>query len=424
MKLFVEASPKIPLVSIAVAFASGSTHDPVGKEGLTRATSRMLRRGCEGMTADSIEEAVDGLGGEFGCDATPTSITVHAEVISRNLDPFVDLVAKVLGSPTFDPEEVALLLRETEAEIVESRDNDRVLASRAFRRALFAGHPYARRVSGTLDTLEALKPDDLRAHYGRHFRRDSALVAISGDVTEATAREIAERLLARLPEGDRPVDAVPEPSPPPGRTLVLVDKAERTQTQMALGWLGTHPRDDDHFAWIVGNTTFGGTFTSRLMQEIRSKRGWSYGVSSRVGFDRHRDAFVVWSAPSAKDASACLELEIELLAALRAEGLSAEELAFTKNYLARSYAFEIDTARKRVHQRLEEALYDLPEGYHARYKERLGQLSLEEVNAALKKRTPVEDLVVAVVATDGDTGDLLEKSAGGRHRQVVPYDCE
>jgi zinc protease len=217
---------------------------------------------------------------------------------------------------------------------------------------------------------------------------------------------------------------VPEPSPPPGRTLVLVDKAERTQTQMALGWLGTHPRDPDHFAWIVGNTTFGGTFTSRLMQEIRAKRGWSYGVSSRVGFDRHRDAFVVWSAPSAKDAPACLELEIELLEALRAKGLTSEELAFTKNYLARSYAFEIDTARKRVHQRLEEALYDLPEGYHARYLERLGQLSLDEVNSALKQRTPVEDLIVAVVATDADTGALLEKAAGGRPRQVVAYDCE
>jgi zinc protease len=424
VKLFVEASPKIPLVSIVVAFQSGSSHDPVGKEGLTRATARMLRRGCEGLTADAIEEAVDGLGGEFGCDAAPTSITVHAEVIRRNLDPFVELVGKVLGAPTFEPEECARLLRETEAEIVESRDNDRVLASRAFRRALFADHPYARRVSGTLDTLASLRPEDLRAQYERHFCRENALVAISGDVTESTAREISERLLSRLPAGARVVDSVPEPSPPPGRTLVLVDKAERTQTQMALGWLGTHPRDPDHFAWIVGNTTFGGTFTSRLMQEIRAKRGWSYGVSSRVGFDRHRDAFVVWSAPSAKDAPACLELEIELLEALRAKGLTSEELAFTKNYLARSYAFEIDTARKRVHQRLEEALYDLPEGYHARYLERLGQLSLDEVNSALKQRTPVEDLIVAVVATDADTGALLEKAAGGRPRQVVAYDCE
>jgi zinc protease len=424
MSLFVEASPKIPLVSIAIAFRSGSTHDPEGQEGLTRATARMLRRGCAGMPADAIEEAVDGLGGEFGCEASPTSITVHAEVISRNLDPFVELVAKILGTPTFDPEETALLLRETEAEIVESRDNDRVLASRAFRRALFADHPYARRVSGTLSTLASLEPEDLRAQYQRHFCRENALVAISGDVTEPIAREIADRLLSGLPVGARVVDVVPEPAPPPGRSLVVVDKAERTQTQMVLGWLGTHPKDPDHFAWIVGNTTFGGTFTSRLMQEIRAKRGWSYGVSSRVGFDRHRDAFVVWSAPSAKDAPACLELELEMLVQLRDGGLTAEEVAFTKSYLARSYAFEIDTARKRVHQRLEEALYDLPEGYHARYLERLSQVSLDEINAALKQRTPVEDRIVAVVATDAESGVALEKAAGGAARCVVPYDFE
>jgi zinc protease len=420
MKVFVEASPKVPIVSMAIAFQSGSTHDPVGKEGLSRATARMLRRGCEGLSADEIEEEVDALGGEFGCDASTSATSAHAEVISRNLDPFVELISRVLGKPSFDEEESARFFREAKAEIVESRDNDRVLASRSFRRTLFEGHPYARRVAGTMQTLEVLRPSDMRAHFEQHMTRQNAVVAISGDVTDKVAHEIAERALSKLPEGKRVVDVVPEPAPSPGRRLVLVDKPDRTQTQMVVGWLGTHPSDQDHFAWIVGNTTFGGTFTSRLMQEIRAKRGWSYGANSRVGFDRHRDAFVIWSAPSRADAPACLELELELLEVLRRDGLTSEELTFTKNYLARSHAFEIDTARKRVHQRLEEALYDLPEGYHSTYLERLAKLELDEVNQALAKRTPFEDLVVAVVATDADSGAALETALGRSSPSQVP----
>lgn len=424
MKLFVEASPKLPIVSIAIAFRSGSTFDPAGKEGLCRTTARMLRRGCAGWDADALEARIDSLGGEFGADASPGATTAHAEVITRRLDPFLELCTLLIGAPTFPEEDLGRLLREAKAELIEARDSDRTLAARAFRRTLFAGHPYGRRVAGTLPTLAEITRADVEAFYRRHYTRSNAIVAISGDVSEKGAQEIAERVLSRLPEGEREADAVPEPAPPRGRQLVVVDKPERTQTQMVMGWLGTHGHDDDHIAWLVGNTAFGGTFTSKLMQEVRAKRGWSYGASSRVGFERHRDAFTMWTAPSATDAPACMQLELELLAELKQKGLTEEEVAFTKKYLERSHAFEVDTARKRVHQPLEEALYDLPAGYHARYLDKVRAVSTDEVNAALARRTPVEDLVVAVVATQADTGEALAKALPGASVRVDPFDLE
>ncbi len=425
MKLFVESSAKLPLISIAIGFRSGSTFDPPGKEGLSRITARMLRRGCAGYDADAIEESIDRLGGEFGADTAPSSTSVHAEVISRQAGPFLALATKLIGSPTFPEEELGRLLREAKAELIEARDSDRTLAARAFRRTLFAGHPYGRRVAGTLESLDRIGVDDVRAHYQRHYTQKNAVVAISGDVTDKVAREIAEQLLSALPTGDEIDDGVKEPTPARGRRLVIVDKPERTQTQMVIGWLGTHVRDSDHIAWLVGNTTFGGTFTSRLMQEVRAKRGWSYGASSRVGFDRHRDAFTMWTAPSAGDAPACLQLEIELLSELRQKGLSAEELAFTKSYLTRSHAFEIDTPRKRVHQPFEEALFGLPEGYYAGYLDQVAKVSLEQVNAALKARMPEDDFVCAVVATEGETGAALRVAIQNlAEDSVLPFDFE
>ena len=425
MKVFVEPSRALPLVSIAIGFRAGSTTDPIGQEGLARITARMLRRGAGGLDALAIEEGIDRLGGEFGADVALCSTSVHMEVIARRLDAFVELGSKVLGAPTFDEAELGKLLRESEAEIVETRDNDRVLAGRALRRAVFEGHPYARRVSGTPASLAKIDREAALASYRRIFTKANAVVALSGDVTEKGAREIAERLLAGLPDGHANDEAIADAQAVRGRRLVVVDKEERTQTQMLIGGIGTNAHDADHTAMLVGTTAFGGTFTSRLMQEVRAKRGWSYGAYARASFDRRREAFTMSAAPAAKDAAACLALELEMIHDLREKGLTAEELAFVKSYLRRSHAFEIDTARKRVQQRLDEAVFDLPMNYYAGYVDRVAALELDEVNAALRARVPEEDLVVAVVATNEEIGEAIAAAIPNlAQTTVVPHDVE
>jgi zinc protease len=194
---------------------------------------------------------------------------------------------------------------------------------------------------------------------------------------------------------------------------------------MVVGGLGTDAHDPDHVPLLVANTVFGGTFTSRLMQEVRAKRGWSYGASSRVGFDRQRDAFTMWSAPAAGDAPACLALELELLHAFREEGITDAELEFVKRYLVRSHAFDIDTARKRVHQRLEAELYDLPAGYHARYVGDVSAVTREAANAAVRARLSEADLVIGVVGTHAEIGEKIAKAIPGLASvTVAPFDLE
>jgi zinc protease len=236
---------------------------------------------------------------------------------------------------------------------------------------------------------------------------------------------VADRLLAGLPEGERVPDPVPPPVARPGRHLVFVDKPERSQTQMVIGGLGTDAHDPDHFALFVANTAFGGTFTSRLMQEVRAKRGWSYGASSRVAFDRQRDSFTMWTAPAAGDAPACLALQLELFHAFREEGVTDAELEFVKRYLVRSHAFDIDTARKRVHQRLEAELYGLPPGYRERFVDHVQGVDRAAANAAVRARLSEDDVVVGVVGTHAQIGEVVAKAIPGLGSvTVVPFDLE
>ncbi len=424
-EIYVEQNDALPVVSIAVALRSGASSDPIGKEGLTRVMVRMLRRGCRGLLSHEFEETIDILGAEVSADVSPSVITVHADVISRSLDKLVDLLATMMAEPTFDEVELGKLLRETEGEIIEARDSDRSLATRHFRRLVFEGHPYGRRLGGTIPSVLGLTRADVVAHYRRHFVRGNVTIAFSGDVSEARAAELTMRLVAGLGEGSTTEDALPPPVTHGKRRLVFVDKPERTQTQILIGDIGSHPRDVDHIALHVATTIFGGTFTSRMMRAIRSERGWSYGAYARLPYDRRRDAFSMWTFPAAKDAAACIALELELLDAWRAKGITPRELAFVKRYLVRSHAFDIDTPQKRVHQRLDIALFDLPDDYHTHYVEHVKAVTLEDANQAIQNRVSTDDMVVSIVGTHAEIGEAVARSIPGLGKvEVVAYDAE
>lgn len=421
--LFVESSPALPLVGFSLSSLRGSALDPPGKEGATRLMARLIRRTGGGRTAPEMDERIDSLGGSLAVEATCSTVGIHGGVIARSLDGFAELLADVVTAPAFREDEFRLLLRETEGELIETLDNDRALARRWFRRRLFAGHPYGRPTSGTLASLGRIELSDLEALYRKLFVRENLLLAFAGDVASDAAVRYAERITGALPSGPAVADDVGEPAPPTGRRLVIVDKPERTQTQILIGGLGTHPRDADHTALHVANTIFGGTFTARLTQEVRAKRGWSYGAYSSLPFDRQRQAFSLWTFPKAEDAGPCIALQLRMLRDLRERGVTKAELARAKKYLVRSHAFAVDTASKRVGLRLDSVLYDLPENYYEQYTERVRAVTLDEVNAAIRARIPERDLLVTVLGTESVVGGALRDAIDDLTEvEVIPFD--
>jgi zinc protease len=347
------------------------------------------------------------------------------EFLTRSVQGVTDLLGRLLSQPTFDPAELGRLKRQTEAEIIESRDSDGFLASRALRRQLFAGHPHGVRVGGIIPSIRRIEREDVVRFHAEHYTRDNAMLGIAGDLGGPEIDALAQAVLGCLPGGRPAAHVVPAPRPPDGRRMVIVHKPERSQTQMLIGTLGTHPQDADHVALIVANTVFGGTFTSRLVQEIRAKRGWSYGAASQLGIGRIREGFTMWCAPSAADAAACLALELELLTAWRDQGITAAELEFCQSYLRRSYAFEIDTPKKRVGQGLERALLDLPDDYHARFLERVSAVTLDEACAAARARIATDKLWVSLVGTESEIGEQVKAAVPDLAETIVlPFDYE
>jgi zinc protease len=423
--VLVETSRALPLVSFSIALKTGSLLDPEGMSGATRMMTRWMRRTAGGREAHVIDAEIDQLGGAFGADVSPSTLVFQGTVITRSLDGLMRIAADVLARPGFAEVELERLRRETLAELTEALDDDRGLSRRWFRQRVFGSHPYARSVTGTPSTLARIQADDLKALYRRVVRPDNVIFAFSGDIDRPRAEALAEQIRSQLPQGAPPQDESTEPSVIPGRRLTFVDKPDRTQTQILIGGLGTHPRDEDHLALHVANTVFGGTFTARLTQEVRAKRGWSYGAYSSLPVDRRRQAFSMWTFPKAEDAAPCIELQLKMLHDLRSKGITKKELSWAKKYLVRSHAFALDTASKRVGLVLDSALYGLPDGYYEEYLERIKAVTLEAANEAVVKRLSEQDLLVTVVGTAAQIGDAVKAVVPElASSEVVKYDAE
>jgi len=424
-RTLVEPSHAIPLVSVLIAQRSGAAVDPPGREGLARLAARLMRRTGGGQDPQVLDARIDSLGASLAAEVSHSTVTFHATVIGRSLESFCDVLEDVLGRPGLAGEELQRLQRETQSELVEALDNDRALVRRWFQRRLFADHPFGRPVSGTLSSVGAIRRQDVLSLFTDTMRAGALVFAFAGDIEAQRAEAIAARLTAALPTGDALPDSVPEPTALPGRRLVLVDKPERTQTQILIGGLGTHPRDDDHMALHVANTIFGGTFTARMTREIRSERGWSYGAYSSLPIDRHRRSFSMWTFPKAVDAAACIRLQLDMLHQWREQGVTPEELKWAKSYLMRSHAFSVDTAAKRVSLALDELIYELPDGYYRDYTDRIQAVTLDQANQAVRNRIPEKDLVITVVGTEAEIGGTVRDAVPDLASvEVIPFDTE
>ena len=423
--VLLERDGSLPLIHGGACTRSGSAEDPQELLGLTRLCGRLMRRTAGGLAAEEVDARIDRMGAALGLDTGHGSMALSGSVLMRSFDDFVHLFEQILTDPGFSSDELERLKRETLAELTEVLDSDQQLAQRWFLRSLFAGHAYGRTVIGSERTLANISVSDVRDCYARHFTRENLLFTYAGAVDEERARRASEAIWKALPPGGASVPPPPEPAPKPGRRLVFVDKPERTQTQILIGCLGVHPSDPDYFAILVANTVFGGTFTARLTQEVRAKRGWSYGAYSSLGYDRRRQAFSMWTFPKADDAAACLELELRMLADWWQTGITAEELGWAKRYLAQSQAFSCDTAAKRVGLELDEITSDLPRGHYAQFVARVGDVTLEQANQAIRSRISLEDLTIVVVGTHSVIGEQVRSTIPGlSESRVIPFDTE
>ena len=422
MSLLVEPSDVLPLVDVEIAFRVGSLQDPVGKEGLAQLTGHLLRRGPRGMSQQRFEDALATLGARASVEVSMRTTRVRATVLRRNLEPLLGLLARMIWRPALRARDYDKLLRQAHASLIARLDDDQTLGALRFRRALFGAHPYARTLSGTESSIARIDVERARAFYRRHLENGDFVVGIAGAVTESEARALVASHFPTHRPRKRRAEKLPPPRVRRGRHVVVVDKPERSQTQLFIGTLGARTRDPKLFPLIVSNTAFGGTFSSPLMQEVRAVRGWSYGAYSRLLHSTQRDAWYMWTAPSAEYSAACAALQLELLERWVDRGIKRSELRFSQRYLINSHCFDRDTPSKRLEAKLDVELLGIPHRYVAEHDRLIGGVTLDRAKEATRARISPTDLTIVVVATAADVAPSFEALPGVTSMEIVPFD--
>ncbi len=420
--VLLESSHTLPLVDIEIGFRVGSLHDPPGKEGLAALVGRVLKMGPAGVSATRFEEEFARLGARLSVETSPRAMRLRGTVIARNVEPFLEWLARLLQDPGLRSKDFAQAKRQTQAALTSLLDDDGALATGYFRSGLFTGHPFSRPPSGDRSSVRAIRHADAISFYEARLMKADIVFGAAGAISRAKFEQLLERYFVRSRKRRLKPVSVPPPRLDKGRRVVIVDKPNRTQAQLIIGTLSTRTRDPLLFPLIVSNTSFGGTFTARLMQQVRAERGWSYGAYSRLGHEQQRDAWTMWTAPSVDYASECAALQLELLEEWISRGITSEECKFAKRYLINSHCFDIDTAAKRLDAEMEIPLLGLPARHVRDFSGLVRSVTLTQARDATRRRISARDLTIVVVAAASEVASKFEQLPGVTSIEIVPYD--
>ncbi len=419
----------LPLVYISFVLKTGAALDPDGKEGLAELAAECLTKGTKTRTKEQIEEEIDLLGASISASVTHDYIIISGFSLSKNLDQFLDLYTDVILNPVFPEKEIEKEKRMMVSDLIELRNDNRQLARRFFREALFGNHPYGKFIDGKEKTINALTRADVEALYKTTFVKSNTLIAASGDFDKAWLEKTLNEKFAALSDGAVEQKALPGIAPIKGKKIILVHKPKQTEVQVVIGHAGMDIHSPDYFAFEAADETLGGfSFGARLMQEIRVKTGWSYFAYSYLIEKRYPDAFYFNMAPDIKNAVPTVKKVLEMYDDFKKKGITQTELDSTKKKLIASFPFMLDTTKKKMGQKLRNILLGLPENYLDTYKDNVAKVTLKDVQDSIAKYSDPDNLLI-VLLCDTENPDIkikdeMEKLVGKENVSVVDYTQE
>ncbi len=412
-----------PIVALRLMFDAGSMDDPEGKEGLALLTARML---AEASTAErsygELVEALYPMAAGIDLLAGREVTTIGGQVHRDTLGDYTDLLLEAVGEPGFKQADLERHKGELEAYLTTTlrSSNDELLGLEAMQQEIYQGHPYGHAPQGTVAGLASISLDDVKAFYRRHYTLGNLLLGIAGGYPEGYEAELSRRLAGKLPPGKKAEagltdGTLPAPAGVEGRPFTLIDKGTAS-VGIHLGYpLPFNRADDEYYPMMVANSYLGEHRTShgRLMQQLRGERGLNYGDYSYIehwhqrpftstptpGVPRRQQAFTVWIRPVRPEtAHFALRNALYEVERLRDRGLTEAEFDLTRDFLVNYSKLWAQTLDERLGFHMDSRFYGMPY-YIDEIERRLGGLTVEDVNRAIKKHVRT-DAYRAVLVTD------------------------
>ncbi|MBU0689862.1 MAG: insulinase family protein [Gammaproteobacteria bacterium] len=386
----------LPMLDVAVSFPAGSAHDAADKKGVAGLTHGLLDLGVPGMSEDDIARKLADIGARVGSsfDADRSSVTLRTLSSSAEREVALDILSRVLQLPLF-PQDV--LVREKTrliASLREAETKPEFLSEKAFSKAVFGAHPYGWQAE--VADIEKVERADLFEFFRSHYGAKDAVVALMGDVTRQQAEAIAQQLTARLPQRGSvaPLPAVDSLEGPSEQRI----PHPASQSHILIGAPGIARDDPDYFTLYVGNYILGGGgFVSRLMNEVREKRGMAYSVYSYFMPMQQPGAFQIGLQTKNEQVDEALQVVRATARDFVEKGVTEAELRAAKQNIIGGFPLRIDSNRKILDYLSVIGYYHLPLTYLDDFQVRVEQVDVRAINDAFRRRIDPDAMATVIV---------------------------
>ncbi|HWN11646.1 MAG TPA: pitrilysin family protein [Pyrinomonadaceae bacterium] len=339
------------LVSGQLLIKNGAEADPIELAGLSNMVADLITKGTEKRSATEIAEAVEALGGSLESSARWDSSRVGVSVISSKIGPALEILADVVRRPTFKEEEVERLRQQTIDDLTIELGEPSSIAQYVAARVVFGDTPYAKPMSGTTESITRISRNDIVQFHGRYYRPDHAILVLGGDIKAANAFRLAQQYFGdwKKPASPLPPASATKLNASPGSRVIVVDKPDAGQAAVLVARTGITRRDTDYFTGIVANSVLSG-YSGRLNQEIRIKRGLSYGAGSTLDARRETGPFSASTQTKNTTAAVVADLLMHEITRLSTEPVPDVEMVPRKAVVAGNFARNLETAAGLVNQ--------------------------------------------------------------------------
>lgn len=409
LELVVVPMHKVPVVDVNLIVRAGSVRDDRNAPGLATFTATLLDQGAGRRTAPEIAEQAAFLGAQLRAGASNEWAVVSLHVPKRQLDSALDLMADVVLRPTFSDSEVMRQRDLRRSAILQLRDQPTAQAPIAFNAIVYgANHPYGWPLGGTEAATAALSREAVQNFYRTYYRPNVSRIIVVGDVSLAEARALITARFGGWARGEVPALDTPQAPAPAARTFYLVDKPGAAQSVIRIGHVGVQRNSPDYYALRVMNTILGGSFTSRLNQNLRETHGYTYGANSGFTMRRLAGPFVAAaSVVTAKTDSSLIEF-LKELRRIRDSVVPGEELSKAKAYITLGFPGDFETTFGTAQQFLDLLQNDLPLTTLQGFIAGINRVSAADVQRVARRYVDPDHFAIVVV------GDRSQIEAGIR----------
>jgi zinc protease len=390
----------VPIVAFTISLPAGSGYDPASKAGLATFAAALLDEGAGTMNSRAFQEALASHAIQLRANVERDDTVISVITLTENAPLAMKLLQTALTRPRFDAEAVARVRAQMIQGIQEGRSQPQTVARRAFARTFFNGHPYSLPSDGEVGSISAITAEDLRAFAKNHWVKGGLQIAVAGDITAAAAQKLLGDTFAPLSS------ATPPPLPNIGRLGnpgVHVLQMPVPQPTILFGLPGIMRADPDFIPGYVANYILGGGgFSSRLTDEVRVKRGLTYGISTSLTAYRKASVMVGSVATRADAVRQTIQVVKDTLGAIAANGVTQNELDDAKTYLTGSFPLAFASNAGIASQLGTFQRQGLDIGYVARRNALIQAVSLDDVNRVAKRLFDPARLTVVVAGTPVD----------------------